>query len=570
MPPPGQPTLAALWAKSNATKRHRPEPADDDDDDDDDLVVIARAQHAERARRAAAAADTPASSPSSPRSRAILEAPTAAAAQHEYDATTGQGPSAPAIETEPALLEPDDGSDSEIEWSDGEDDDAVEEEEEDVGDQTQVVEAAIYEWRFNNTEFVSPDHPLFDVPYFGQVARKCGTAEEQCHSRWYEHTRDAMHTPKAVGLHAMIREFGRKAASCCVLEKARLPILEAREWANARERALVAEHGGPLRDADAKLRQTLNLTDGGTLASAKDMWYAHRAYSQLQWTRRAQPALERFFQREGHLRVPFNHVENGVNLGKVVSMMRMGSFLSGYPERKDWLKARGWVANVYDARWDTVRRLLQQYFDRNKDLLVPRDWIEDGENLGSIVHNMRHQGCLIEGHQERTDWLKARGWVANVHAERWDQVQSMLSAYFALHGNLVVPQDYQMGDNNLGAIVQHMRHAGVYLNGHPEREAWIRARGWVDNVRDARWNAVKGLLQSYYNTHCNLNVPQAHMESGEKLGVIVGNMRGKAKSFLKGHPERAQWCYEHGFVMHTKDATQNARAWAELGVDTGV
>lgn len=570
MPPPGQPTLAALWAKSNATKRHRPEPADDDDDDDDDLVVIARAQHAERARRAAAAADTPASSPSSPRSRAILEAPTAAAAQHEYDATTGQGPSAPAIETEPALLEPDDGSDSEIEWSDGEDDDAVEEEEEDVGDQTQVVEAAIYEWRFNNTEFVSPDHPLFDVPYFGQVARKCGTAEEQCHSRWYEHTRDAMHTPKAVGLHAMIREFGRKAASCCVLEKARLPILEAREWANARERALVAEHGGPLRDADAKLRQTLNLTDGGTLASAKDMWYAHRAYSQLQWTRRAQPALERFFQREGHLRVPFNHVENGVNLGKVVSMMRMGSFLSGYPERKDWLKARGWVANVYDARWDTVRRLLQQYFDRNKDLLVPRDWIEDGENLGSIVHNMRRQGCLIEGHQERKDWLKARGWVANVHAERWDQVQSMLSAYFALHGNLVVPQDYQMGDNNLGAIVQHMRHAGVYLNGHPEREAWIRARGWVDNVRDARWNAVKGLLQSYYNTHCNLNVPQAHMESGEKLGVIVGNMRGKAKSFLKGHPERAQWCYEHGFVMHTKDATQNARAWAELGVDTGV
>ena len=251
-------------------------------------------------------------------------------------------------------------------------------------------------------------------------------------------------------------------------------------------------------------------------------------------------------------------------------MRHQGCLIEGHQERTDWLKARGWVANVYDARWDTVRRLLQQYFDRNKDLLVPRDWIEDGENLGSIVHNMRRQGCLIEGHQERKDWLKARGWVANVHAERWDQVQSMLSAYFALHGNLVVPQDYQMGDNNLGAIVQHMRHAGVYLNGHPEREAWIRARGWVDNVRDARWNAVKGLLQSYYNTHCNLNVPQAHMESGEKLGVIVGNMRGKAKSFLKGHPERAQWCYEHGFVMHTKDATQNARAWAELGVDTGV
>ena len=125
-----------------------------------------------------------------------------------------------------------------------------------------LVHAAIYEWCLDRIE---PEHPLFHISYFGQVVRSGVSAQEAVDARTKEHMRASARNPKDLGLHWAIGAFGVDAFTVRVVEIARLPRLQAMAWADARERALIAEHGGVMRDRepDAPVRQTLNLTNGG-------------------------------------------------------------------------------------------------------------------------------------------------------------------------------------------------------------------------------------------------------------------------------------------------------------------
>jgi len=583
MPSTEQPTLTALWAKS--AKRPRPEPVSDDDEDD--LVVIARVQEAERARRVvAAAAVSPTSSPQSPLSprevgqqraalRAIIEAPSGAAAQREYDAATGQWssswPAGPT--TEPAV--DDDLVSSDYEDENDNDDDAGDElvkcaddEDEEVADPNQVIEAAVYEWRFNNTAFISPDHPLFDIPYFGQVARSVGTAEQQCKDRWREEEVDSRRNPKKIGLYAMIAEFGKDAATRRPLEQTTMSILEARKWANERERALIAEHGGPLRDYDLRCQQTLNLTLGGQ-GTAVSMFYAQRALAIYRWTRKVKPALQAFYEREGHLRVPSGHIEEGVRLGSTVADMRHSrTHLAGFPERMEWLLARGWVESEKVARWEDIKAALESFFLREGHLRVKNGHWECGLRLGEIVRWIKERQYYIRDHPERIEWLRQHGWAEKEREEQWRDVQCALLSYYNREGHLMVPKRHMENGMRLGGIVSDMRQ-GHFLNGHPERKAWVNARGWVVCVGEWRWQRAKAALESFLTREGHLQVPLPHKENGYALGSCVWNIR-KNQHFVKGHPKRAQWCYNNGFRMRSRDEQADRRLWLELGVELRV
>ena len=119
--------------------------------------------------------------------------------------------------------------------------------------------AVLYE---AHLEHVDESEPLWRVPYFGQVVR-VGTAEEVFEARKREHETDTIRDPKDLGFHAVIGMFGADKIEWRVLSSQPGRRSEVQAWANAEEIRLIAEHGGVLRDMDAKLTQTLNLTKGG-------------------------------------------------------------------------------------------------------------------------------------------------------------------------------------------------------------------------------------------------------------------------------------------------------------------
>ena len=111
-------------------------------------------------------------------------------------------------------------------------------------------------------EHADPEEPLWRVPYFGQVVR-VGTAEAIFKIRKRQHETDAAREDKDLGFHAVIDMFGADAIAWRIVSSESGPRIAMQELANAEEIRLIDEHGGVLRDMDAKRTQTLNLTKGG-------------------------------------------------------------------------------------------------------------------------------------------------------------------------------------------------------------------------------------------------------------------------------------------------------------------
>ena len=502
------------------------------------------------------------------------------------------------------------------------------------------VDAVIYEWCLDRIE---ADHPLFHTSYFGQVVRTGVSAQEAFKARTKAHVRESKATPKELGLKWAIQEFGADAFTVRLLETTRLSKVEAQEWANAREIALIAEHGGIMRDRDPEVpvRQTFNLTKGGQGDPAA-VWQALEARFEIKWQRAklylqdyfadpenghlrvpksyvapdgfrlgqvvsnirsngafvkghperlawleargwvaserdamwedAQAYLQAFFDdpENGHLRVPTSYVAlDGFRLGQLVHTIRnQGIYVKGHPDRLAWLKERGWVANVFDAKWEDVQPYLQDYFadPENGHLRVPQSYVApDGFRLGRLVHKMRARGDFVKGHLDRLAWLEERGWVANVLDAKWEDAQPYLQDYFADEGNLCVPQKYVAHDGfRLGQLVSHIRSQGAYVEGHPDRLAWLKERGWVANVLDAKWEEVQAYLQAFFDDRRHLRVPMSYVAlDGFRLGRRVNKIRSRG-IYLKGHPDRLAWLKERGFQMHAKDPVKNAARWAAL------
>ena len=293
------------------------------------------------------------------------------------------------------------------------------------------VEAGIYEWCLDRLD---PEHPLFHTSYFGQVVR-CGlSAQAAFEARRKQHLTAAKCTSKELGLKWAIQAFGVDAFTVRLLETARLPKVEAHAWANAREIALIAEHGGIMRDRDpeAPVRQTFNLTKGGQ-GDPTAMWQSIEARSEMQW-QRVKPYLEAFFAKSRHLRMPQSYVApDGFRLGGVVSRIRTnGAFVKGRPERIAWLEERGWVASERDAKWKDIQLYLQAFFDdpKNRHLRVPQNYIApDGFRLGRVVHHIRCTSCFVKGRLERIAWLKEHGFKMHMKdavedAARWAALEA--------------------------------------------------------------------------------------------------------------------------------------------------
>ena len=116
-----------------------------------------------------------------------------------------------------------------------------------------TVHAILYEWVLTR---VPEDDPMHNITYVGQVVRKRGTPAELLKDRTGEHLSDAARKPKELGLHWAIQRFGADAFEVRILEKEQLPRIAAMEWANEREKALISERGGIMRDREPETKIT--------------------------------------------------------------------------------------------------------------------------------------------------------------------------------------------------------------------------------------------------------------------------------------------------------------------------
>ena len=110
--------------------------------------------------------------------------------------------------------------------------------------------------------------------------------------------------------------------------------------------------------------------------------------------------LRAFREREGHVRVPNDHVvaEGGEALGGWLSkqrqMHRSGRLV---PTRARRLEALGVVWDVLADQWERSYTLLRAFHEREGHAIVPYAHVEEGERLGQWLQNQRKR-------------YRARGW----------------------------------------------------------------------------------------------------------------------------------------------------------------
>lgn len=145
-------------------------------------------------------------------------------------------------------------------------------------------------------------------------------------------------------------------------------------------------------------------------------WAPHAA----SWERHYE-ALLRFVEREGHARVPTDHVEDGLPLAAWVIRHRLEHKAGRVPaERVPRLEALpGWAWDVLAARWDEHYDALCRFAAREGHARVPNGHVEGDLKLGQWVVATRYKGRKGELPADRASRLeKVPGWVWHARQPR--------------------------------------------------------------------------------------------------------------------------------------------------------
>jgi predicted helicase len=121
--------------------------------------------------------------------------------------------------------------------------------------------------------------------------------------------------------------------------------------------------------------------------------------------------LKAFVAREGHARVPTNHLEAGQPLGNWVNKLRTRRDAQS-ADRLARLDQIGFIWDPRSATFESYLALFSQFVEREGHALVPAAHREDGVKLGSWVSNLRSRRDKID--QARVERLNRAGFVWDI------------------------------------------------------------------------------------------------------------------------------------------------------------
>jgi phage protein D len=238
--------------------------------------------------------------------------------------------------------------------------------------------------------------------------------------------------------------------------------------------------------------------------------------------------LQKFFDREGHAKVPdaYNETGDGYRLGYWVRR-QLQTENSMLPERKARLEGLpGWVWSVNKDTWEEGFCYLKEFADREEHSRVPQLYkMENGYQLGLWVGRQRSTKDTM--HPERKARLEALpGWIWGEQQKTWDEWFCCLKEFADREGHANVPSEYKTADGyRLGGWVYTQRSKKDSLPS--ERKARLDALpGWCWDAREYKWEEGFRYLKEFSDQagHCKV-ADKYRTAEGYQLGSWVGRQR---------------------------------------------
>lgn len=275
----------------------------------------------------------------------------------------------------------------------------------------------------------------------------------------------------------------------------------------------------------------------------------------------------KFYEKNGHLRVPNTYTQNGINLGRWIQIQRQLYKKNKVTyDRVVLLNKIGMVWNLdrslkYNLKWALVYKEVLKYYEENGNIEIPIDYfviINDEEvylnNWIAVQRSMFLQGKLSLDKKEMLDKVGMVWKIRNRYS--WDKMFSLALDYYSLNGNLFIPKNYQVIVNgetvNLGTWVTNQRRnykAGVLA---PLRISKLEEIGMVwEDVKVAsnnkRWLIMYKEALRYLEENGNLKVPSDYVVTiddevyllnswirQQKSHLLNGALVGKRKELMEG------------------------------------
>lgn len=275
----------------------------------------------------------------------------------------------------------------------------------------------------------------------------------------------------------------------------------------------------------------------------------------------------KFYEKNGHLRVPNTYTQNGINLGRWIQIQRQLYKKNKITyDRVVLLNKIGMVWNLdrslkYNLKWALVYKEVLKYYEENGNIEIPIDYfvIIKGEevylnNWIAVQRTMFLQGKLSLDKKEMLDKVGMVWKIRNRYS--WDKMFGLALDYYSLNGNLFIPKNYQVIVNgetvNLGTWVTNQRRnykAGVLA---PLRISKLEEIGMVwEDVKVAsnnkRWLIMYKEALRYLEENGNLKVPSDYVVTiddevyllnswirQQKSHLLNGALVGKRKELMEG------------------------------------
>ncbi|TGB15543.1 DEAD/DEAH box helicase [Streptomyces sp. MZ04] len=230
-------------------------------------------------------------------------------------------------------------------------------------------------------------------------------------------------------------------------------------------------------------------------------------------------AARLFVSREGHLRVPKGHLEEGFPLGTFLQNVRRGE-IDLSEEESEQLRSWGFTwKSRYDEYWDEMIRAARKYRDREGNLLVPARHVEPGSppaNLGNWIALTRSKRDELPA--ERREQLDELGMVWSVYEYDWSLRFGAVEKFHRENGHLKLPVGYTVDidgeEVDLHAWLRNLRSHYRSNRLKPERASQLEELGMVWNEHDHAWEVMFHAACEYYTREGNLLVPSGHLTDG--------------------------------------------------------
>jgi hypothetical protein len=246
-------------------------------------------------------------------------------------------------------------------------------------------------------------------------------------------------------------------------------------------------------------------------------------------------ALKKFWEREGHCKVPARHRDNNINLGDWVSEQRQNKDgLSKNQVLK--LDSIGFCWNLRLDKWGEAFERLKEFREREGHCQVGREQVIDGIRMGNWVKTQRANKSHLA--PDKIAKLDSIGFDWAPVTETWDESFNALKKFRDREGHCRVYQNHIEDGVKLGSWINRQRQSMKLLTA--ERIRLLDSVGFVWDPISSQWEQAFELLCIFHRREGHCKVPNRHIENGLKLGVWVSTQRANKKNLPSERIEKLQ------------------------------